>query len=315
LLENGAIGITVAKVGEAEVMAGAGISDIFIANQITHPLKLKRLKTLHEEINISIGIDHPEQIHILNTFFDGIFKPLKVLIEIDSGLNRCGLPVSSKIVGLAKEILRSGSLELKGIFTHAGQVYGSRSKSELQEIGKLEGMLMARAYELLHENGIRTEVVSVGSTPTVPFSSKSKIVNEIRPGNYVFYDNIQYTLESCKSEDWALAVLATVISQPVSDRVVVDAGSKALNLDKGAHATQVMKGYGRVLNIEGEIIRLSEEHGVIKLNSDKEIPIGSPILIIPNHACAVANLYDSYNLIDPKGQIRQIPVDARGKSQ
>ena len=144
---------------------------------------------------------------------------------------------------------------------------------------------------------------------------RNPVVNEIRPGNYVFYDNIQYVLGSCLSDQWALAVLATVISQPEPDRVIIDAGSKALNLDRGAHATQLIHGFGRLLNLTGEIIRLSEEHGVIKLDKNKKISLGSPVLIIPNHACAVANLYSHYHFIDSSGRVSKIPVDARGRSQ
>jgi len=174
---------------------------------------------------------------------------------------------------------------------------------------------MANAYGLLADQGLNVKVVSVGSTPTVPYSSNNPIVNEIRPGNFVFYDNIQYVLGSCNKEQWALAILATVISQPDADRIVIDAGSKALNLDKGAHATDIIRGYGKLLNIKGDIIRLSEEHGVIQLQNRESIPLGSPALIIPNHACAVANLYTSYHLLDSEGRIKKIPVDARGKSQ
>ena len=159
------------------------------------------------------------------------------------------------------------------------------------------------------------EVVSVGSTPTVVYSAQHSLVNEIRPGNYVFYDNIQYVLGSCTVNQWSLAVLATVVSQPAPDRIIIDAGSKALNLDRGAHSTQQTAGFGRLLNLNGEIVRLSEEHGVIMLESPGNIPIGSPVLIVPNHACAVTNLYSHYYLVDPAGTVNKIPIDARGKSQ
>jgi D-serine deaminase-like pyridoxal phosphate-dependent protein len=315
LIKNGAVGITVAKISEAEVMTKAGISDIFIANQITHPLKLDRLKNLHSSISLSVGIDHLDQALMLKDIFAGTDQALKVLIEIDSGLHRCGIQVGPDLVKLAREIVSINELSLLNLFTHAGQVYGTQSKKELQNIGELEGSIMAKAHDLLSGQGINLKVLSVGSTPTVAYSSKNPSVTEIRPGNYVFYDNIQYFLESCDEDRWALAVLATVISQPESDRIVIDAGSKALNLDRGAHATQLIKGYGKLLNMDGEIVRLSEEHGVINLNSSNTIPLGSPVLIIPNHACAVANLYSHYHLIDETGDIRQIPVDARGMSQ
>jgi len=315
LLNHGAIGITVAKVGEAEIMAKAGISDIFIANQVTHPLKLERLKRLHNKINISIGIDHREQIELLKKYFTDPKYPLNVLIEVDSGLHRCGIQLDNSLNALAREIQSTDVLKLKGIFTHAGQVYGASSKEEIQEIGQHEGTIMAKAYHQLSEENIHVKVVSVGSTPTVAYSAENTVVNEIRPGNYVFYDHIQYVLGSCLQNQWALAVLATVISQPEPDRIIIDAGSKALNLDKGAHATQLLSSYGKIVNLDGEVIRLSEEHGVIKLASKRKISLGSAVIIIPNHACAVANLYSQYHFINASGKVYQMPVDARGRSQ
>ncbi len=314
-LDMGAVGISVAKVGEAEVMADEGITDIFIANQITHPLKLQRLKKLHQKISLSIGIDNPDQVDLLKEYTNNMVERLPVLIEIDSGLKRCGVNVDKKLLDLAKKINKTEGLRLKGIFTHAGQVYGAGSEEEIRRIGETEAEIMAGAYNLLTQEGIDLETVSVGSTPTVPYSATHPNVNEIRPGNYVFYDNIQYTLGSCERNQWSLYVLATVVSQPAADRIVIDAGSKALNLDRGAHATQLIDGYGRILNLDAKISRVSEEHGVIDLVKEHKIPIGSPVLIVPNHACAVTNLYSSFLLLDQSGTLKRINIDARGKSQ
>ncbi len=314
-LSAGAVGISVAKVGEAEVMAAAGIRDIFIANQITHPLKIKRLLNLHRKISIAVGLDHPEQVTLLNGYFVDPNHPLKVLIEIDSGLERCGVSVGNKLIDLSQRVIASPGLFLSGIFTHAGHVYAASTTEKIQQIGQFEAEIMEESYHLLKSDSLDLKVVSVGSTPTVIYSSQHTLVNEIRPGNYVFYDNIQYMLGSCMKNQWALAVLATVISQPAADRIVIDAGSKALNLDRGAHATQQVTGFGRIINLTGEIVRLSEEHGVVILESPRNIPMGSPVLIIPNHACAVTNLYSHYYLIDATGTINKVPIDARGRSQ
>jgi D-serine deaminase-like pyridoxal phosphate-dependent protein len=289
--------------------------DIFIANQITHPLKIKRLVNLHEKVSIAVGLDHPEQVTLLNGCFADPDHPLKVLIEIDSGLERCGVSVGDGLIDLAKRVIASPGLFLSGIFTHAGHVYAASTKEKIQQIGQFEAEIMAESYNLLKKERINIEIVSVGSTPTVVYSAQHSLVNEIRPGNYVFYDNIQYMLGSCMKNQWALAVLATVVSQPAPDRIVIDAGSKALNLDRGAHATQQVAGFGRIVNLTGEIVRLSEEHGVVILESPRNIPMGSPVLIIPNHACAVTNLYSHYYLIDAIGIVNKIPIDARGKSQ
>lgn len=313
-IQAGAIGITVAKLGEAEVMAEAGIDNIFIANQITHPLKVKRLFRLHRQCQVSVGLDHPDQIRLLSQLFINPRHPLEILIEIDCGFHRCGVVHDKNLLKLAQMVKKAPGLKLKGIFTHAGQVYGADDHAGVRMIGKHEGACMADTAGSLKSAGIVANVVSVGSTPTAPFAADNPSVTEIRPGNYVFYDQIQVSLGVCTEAECALGILATVIAQPDIRRIVVDAGSKALNLDRGAHAKQTLSGYGHLVSPEGEIVRLSEEHGVIELARKVEIPIGSPVLIIPNHACAVTNLFDHYYFIGPAGKWNKSPVDARGCS-
>jgi D-serine deaminase-like pyridoxal phosphate-dependent protein len=314
-IKAGAIGITVAKTAEAEIIAAAGIEDIFIANQIMQPLKFERLLRLNKKIRLSVGVDHPEQVRILQSFFRQCGSRLRVRVEIDCGLKRCGVLPGKGMIDLVQKIKASSALEFDGIFTHAGQVYAAGTVDEVRKEGEHEARLMIESLHLLRESGIEAGTVSVGSTPTVPYSAAQPGITEIRPGNYVFYDNIQQILGSCRSDQWSLAVLATVISQPTDRRLVIDAGSKALNLDRGAHASERIRGYGKLLNIDGEIIRLSEEHGVIEVNQAESIQLGSPVLIIPNHACAVTNLFSQYYFLSGSKPPQMMPVDARGMSQ
>lgn len=311
-LAAGASGVTVAKLSEAERMAELGCKDIFIANQITHPLKIERLGNLNRKIDLKIGIDHPEQIDLLERYLPDSGHKLNVLIEIDSGLRRCGIGVNQDLIRLAQKCIISDSLHLSGIFTHAGQVYSARSEEERRSIGAYEGQIMQEAAKMLARENIILKTVSVGSTPTVEFSAFNPAVTEIRPGNYVFYDNIQCSLNACQLEQCALYVLATVISQPASDRIVIDAGSKALGLDTGAHGLKSVNGYGRMVNIRGRLDRLSEEHGVVILEKAGSIRIGTEVLIVPNHACAVVNLYDKYHLIENESIAEMIEIDTRG---
>ncbi len=310
-LNAGAKGITVAKLSEAEVMAAHGIDDIFIANQITQVQKLKRLRKLHERIHLTVGLDNPRQIDLLRPFFKDATTPLNVRIEIDSGLKRCGVTVGNDLVELAKAVARQPFLRLDGIFTHAGHVYAARSAAQVEAIGKQEGALMAGAKTLLQKNGLRIATVSVGSTPTVPFSVRNPAVNEVRPGNYVFYDAMQIALHAAAPEQVSLFVLSTVVAHPVAGRLVIDAGSKALHTD-GAGVTGH---FGLPVNIKGKVVRLSEEHGVLELPEESTLRLGDPVLLVPNHACAVANLFDVYYLINEALQIKTVPVEARGKSQ
>ena len=310
-LRQGAKGITVAKLGEAEVMASQGITDIFIANQITQASKIKRLRALHETIRVIIGIDHVDQIKLLKPYFSDARTPLPVRIEIDSGLKRCGVTVGESLIHLAKAVTDQPFLELEGIFTHAGHVYGARNRAEVERIGHEEGEIMARAKVLLQQAGISVSTVSVGSTPTAPFSVQNPAVTEIRPGNYIFYDAMQIALGAAQANRVSLFVLATVVSRPAADRLVIDAGSKALHTD-GASLTGH---FGLPVNVQGKVIRLSEEHGVLQISPQSKVRIGDPILLIPNHACAVANLFDVYHLFDAALKIETVPIEARGKSQ
>ncbi len=314
-LREGAKGISVAKVSEAEVMASAGINDIFIANEISSLPKLRRLRQLQEQITVSIGIDHWQQVELAAKVFENADRPLKVLIEIDSGLRRCGVVPGKPLFNLARKIEAVPFLELAGIFTHAGHVYSAVSEKQVQLIGESEAEIMAECADSLRSAGIKIGTVSVGSTPTVRYSAQHPVVTEVRPGNYVFYDNIQVQLGSCRMEQTALYVLATVISQPAADRIVTDAGSKALHLDRGAHGSETVQGFGHLPDLAGSVVRLSEEHGVVILDKPQPAEPGTPLLILPNHACAVVNLFDKMHLLQTDGAIIELPVDGRGKSQ
>ncbi len=310
-LKAGAKGITVAKLSEAEIMFRSGVNDIFIANQITHPLKLKRLRELRQKAKVIIGLDDPRQIKLLEQAFKNEKTLLPVRIEINSGLNRCGVKADQSLVDLAKKVVKSPCLKLEGLFTHAGHVYAAKSDGEVAEIGRREGEIMTKARNLLKESGIVVNTISVGSTPTVKYSVQNPQVTEIRPGNYVFYDAMQINLGSATVDQCSLFVLSIVVSRPERNRIVIDAGSKALHTD-GANMTGA---FGLPFNVSGKIVRLSEEHGILEVAESCAVRIGDPVLIVPNHACAAVNLFDYYYFVDENLKIRQIAIDARGKSQ
>lgn len=306
-LAHGAKGITVAKLGEAEIMAAAGANDIFIAYQLVGPDKLHRLQSLARRARVSVAVDNMEQAENIADFFTSD-SPLEVLIEVDTGLKRCGV-VPADVLSLAGAIVNRPSLKLKGIFTHAGQVYGA-APEQVEAIGVAEAQTMVNLYGELKNRGINIDVVSTGSTPTALHNLKVAGVNEIRPGNYVFYDAIQIGLGVASLAQCALQVEATVISTPAPDRCVIDAGSKVFGLDKGAHGTNVVTGFGRVIgHPELTIERLSEEHGV--LTTTGELPkVGERLYIIPNHACVVVNLADRLYIRDSE---EAWPITARGR--
>lgn len=286
----GAVGITVSKLGEAEVMAKLGrVDDIFVAYQLIGDDKYQRLASLRQSVTMSVAVDNIEHCRSLSAASTSE-RPLDVLIEVDTGLRRCGV-VPGDVAGLAREICALPHLRLKGIFTHAGHVYGA-SAADVPRIGEDEARMMVACAEGLHRAGIVTSVISTGSTPTARHNLRIPGITEIRPGNYVFNDAIQLGLGVAEEGQCSLAVEATVISTPTPNRIVIDAGSKVFGLDKGAHGTAVVTGFGRVIDWPDLVIeRLSEEHGVLSCG-ERQPKLGEKLRIIPNHACVVVNLTD-----------------------
>jgi D-serine deaminase-like pyridoxal phosphate-dependent protein len=311
-VEAGARGIAVAKLGEAQVMARHGLNDIQVANELVTPFKFERLLALQSIGPVTCAVDSAANVGALAEYFSARDRELAVLIEIDTGLHRCGLQSAGAVVELAKHIDALTGVRLQGLMTHAGHVYGASDREEVERIGRHEGEMTVRLAEAVRSAGIPVEVVSVGSTPTAPYAGAVDGVTEIRPGNYVFNDMIQVSLGAAMLEDCALSVLATVISVPTRDRAVIDAGSKALGTDRGAHGNQKLSDFGHIAGKSASLERLSEEHGVITFEKET-FRIRERVRIIPNHACPVANLFEQAWLVDGEKVLKAIPVEARAK--
>ena len=309
----GAHGITAAKVSEAQVMAATGINNIFVANQIVSKDKLQRLAALSKKVLISIGLDSVAAARKLSDVFAASGLTIEYLIEINSGLNRCGVSPGKEAVELFQAVGTLPSLRFKGIFTHAGQVYGADSLSEVKEVSRFESRIMAETAQVFAELGTSAAVVSVGSTPTMKVWEGHEAVNEIRPGNYIFHDAIQVSLGAATLEECALSILATVISRPARQRAVIDGGSKAFSSDKGAHGKEMASGFGLVLGKKATLVRLSEEHGIMNFDPDQDLDIGDRVRIIPNHACAVVNLFDTAYGMKNNKVVKEFKIAARGK--
>jgi D-serine deaminase-like pyridoxal phosphate-dependent protein len=314
-IQMGAVGVTTAKVSEAKVMADAGIDDIFIANQIVTPAKLQRLRALSKRAKLSVGLDSPVGAKFLSDAFSAAGEKIDYVIEIDSGLNRCGVLPGRPAVELLKTIKDFPGIRFKGIFTHAGHAYGKQNIEQVKDVSRVESETMVETANRFKDLGVQPEVVSVGSTPTMRVWEGRGGVNEIRPGNYIFLDGMQIALGVADPQECALTVIATVISRPAPDRAVVDAGSKVFALDKGAHGQEMLKGFGMVLNKKAVLDRLSEEHGVMVLVPNEKLEIGERVRIIPNHACTVINLSDrAYGIRGGKVESELI-IAGRGKVQ
>src|SRR5699024_4813742 len=306
-------GITVATVGEAEVMNDAGIPSILLAYPICKEEKLERIQPLLDQTEIIITVDSAEQATILNDFFTKHDQNIQVWIKVNTGLNRCGVEPDEEVLALAQHIESLAQLELTGIFTHAGHSYAATTEEEIVNIAEYEANAIVSSAKLCEEAGIQIPNRSIGSTPTFKIGGKIAGITEIRPGNAVFYDMIQVGLGAATIEECALTVLASVGSVKPG-RIVIDAGSKTLNLDKGAHGNENVVGHGYIKeHPELVLARLSEEHGIIETNHPETVTLGEELTIIPNHACTVVNLFDMYTVHQDKGVVDYWKVDARGR--
>lgn len=314
-LEAGALGITCAKLGEAEVMLDAiAVDDIFIANQIVGGYKIQRLFRLLGNILVSRLIVAVDSLEVAQPISDmAIQKRTKipVLIEIDVGLKRTGVPYGEPAVKLAQELSKLDGLELVGIYTHEGHVYGAKNPEQLREISLESGTMMVETADMLRKSGFNVQIVSVGSTPSAKITCTIPGITEIRPGTYVFNDYYQIKLGVVKEEDCAFTILATVISTPERGRAVIDAGTKSFTSEKCSDFGV----YGLIKNMPYvRLVRAYEEHGILEIDtSNGNLKVGDKLEIIPNHVCPVVNLFDE--LIGIRNDVVETTwkVAARGK--
>ncbi|NWQ41442.1 D-TA family PLP-dependent enzyme [Bacillus sp. EB106-08-02-XG196] len=309
----GAVGITTAKISEAEVMAAGGIKDILIAYPISSPDKINSLiKLLQKGVQLKVSVDNPESLCYLQRGLEHTPFTLEVWIKVNAGLNRCGVEPGKDAVLLAKAIMLHSKLKLGGIFTHAGHSYAAKTYEEIENIGLQEGLAVVESAKECEQAGIPIPVRSVGSTPTFKIAGKVPGVTEIRPGNAAFFDAIQVGLGVTNIENCAVTLLASVVGV-YKDRIIFDTGSKSLCLDKGAHGNQTVSGFGQIIgHPEVTIDRLSEEHGVGVFKEETNLRLNDKVQIIPNHACPVVNQFEEY-VVHENGQVIDVwKVDARG---
>ena len=319
-IDAGAVGICCAKIGEAEVFAAQGLEDIRLPYPV-HPSTARRIAALMEQARVSIIVDHLAVARGWSDEMTRMGRRLEVLVKVDVGFHRCGIdPHSSTALDFIREVSRMSGLTLRGLLSHAGHGYGASSETELKAIAEAEARLLNELAAAARHDGIALEEISVGATPTARFSLEQPGITEMRPGNYVYYDRTQVALGSASMNECALTVLATVVSKPAADRIILDCGSKTLTTDLGRGAAS--QGYGAVLTdpereIEDSglvIERLSEEHATVRVTSGSTaLEPGDRVRVLPNHSCVVSNLVDCIRLVEHGTIVETLPVSARGK--
>jgi len=304
-------GITVSTLAEAHYFVGNGYRDITYAVGIV-PAKLDEVAEIQQSgAKITLLTDNLDVVSAASERAEMNNTNFHLLIEIDTGGGRAGLPAeSSALIDLGRAIDAAPGLSLEGVLTHAGHSYHCKSETEVRIVAEAERAGITLAARRLRYAGLPCQEISAGSTPTAILGNRFDGVTEMRPGAYVFLDLDQVGIGVCGLEDIAVTVLATVIGHNrQTKRVLIDAGALALSKDLSAGEFLSNVGYGLVCPIDTTrpyagiyVAETYQEHGLIAASDGEppydSFPLGTKLRILPNHACITAAAYSTYHVID-----------------
>lgn len=318
-LELGAIGVTASKPEEALVFVEGGIPSVTLAYPIVRSESIDRLvrSAKVRQTELLFIAAHEIGVDAIGAVAKSHDVKLGVFLKVDVGLGRVGVkPQDPASYLLAQQIAEHPHLTFAGLLSHAGHAYGSKSAEQLANIANAEAQALLELAERLRNSDIDVPRISVGATPTCLGAPIPAGITEIRPGNYAFLDRTALRLGIASEDDMSLSVIATVVAHN-DQHFIVDAGSKSLSSDLGAHGSGG-SGFGIAVNVNSgalqtwEVERLSEEHGFVRF-SETPPAIGSRVRIFPNHSCAVVAQFDRVTLRQLNGRPRTLSTDARGR--
>ncbi len=298
--------ITVSTLAEARAFAKHGFNDITYAVPVERGKFDKAVEILKGGVKLNLLTDDAETARLLDEAAGMAGVKFDVFVKIDCGTHRVGVePNTEEAVAIPRQISDAANLNFAGILTHAGHSYNASSKDEILAVARHERDSMVELATRLRDQSIEVPTVSIGSTPTISTVDHLDGIDEIRPGNYIFFDAFQATLGSCAFEDTALTVLAAVIHKDkIRKRIVVDAGAVALSKDRGPVGLDPACGYGNVLDIDGietgmRVTGLSQEHGEIDADDAFDrFKVGDRLRILANHSCLTAAQHSHYNVLE-----------------
>ena len=302
----GAAGLTVAKSTEAEIMVRSGTQDLLIAYPVLGSQKLERIREVSKKTNVTISVD---SVEVAQQLADAGLE-VGVLAETDVGMGRVGVEPGAPVVNLAKAISRMRGLTFRGVAFYPGHIK-STDEAGMEALAQL-GAILEAIRAGLSEAGIEAPIFSGGSTPTMWHSHEVSVMNEIRPGTYIFNDRNTVFSGACKVQDCAATILCTVISTTVKDQFVIDGGSKTFSSDLA-----IQPGHGWVVEHPDAVFaKMNEEHGRVMLPDAKsKVKIGQRVKLIPNHICVAVNLHEKIYGVRG-GEVEEVwPVEGRGKLQ
>ncbi|MDB6121852.1 MAG: D-threonine aldolase [Pedosphaera sp.] len=309
-IQAGAIGLTTAKVGEAEQMQVTS-NDLLMAYPAVDSARCERLAELARTRTMRVVADSFTGIEALATAAQNAHTTIGVLVEIDVGMGRTGVSTAQESLKLAQLIEQTHGLRLDGILCYPGHIWNPADQ-QTAPLAAVSAKLQ-EAIALWTASGLEALIVSGGSTPTAYQSHFVEQYTEIRPGTYVFNDMNTVHGGYCKIEDCAARIVCTVVSNAVKNQIVIDGGTKTFTSDICLPARE--SGHGYMLEYpQAKLTRLSEEHGQVDVSACEKRPkIGERVSVIPNHICPCVNLQDALWWQETDGSLLRINVDARGK--
>ena len=312
-LDRGAAGLTVAKVGEAEVMIDAETPDLLVAYPILGRRKLERLADVARRTRVTVAFDSVEVLEGLAEVAAAQGVRFGALVEANLGMDRAGLAPGPELMALAARVAAAPGLELDGVAFYPGHVWPPDETAESDFEQVRQGVI--RLHEDFRAAGLPLGVVSGGSSPTLFRSHEIEGLNEIRPGTYVFADGDLVAAGHCTWDDCAASVLATVVSTPREGFALLDGGTKTFSSDTVPGQTPPL--YGRIVEApDARIYKMNEEHAYVDFRGAGERPrIGDRVRVIPNHVCVCVNLHEKMYGVRGDRVERVFEVRGRGKLQ
>jgi D-serine deaminase-like pyridoxal phosphate-dependent protein len=299
--------VTVSTLAEARAFSANGFTKITYAVPIESG-KFNEAIAISRDCELSLITDDADVPEQLNDAARQANVKLNLFLKVDCGYHRCGVePDSPEATEIPRRISEASNLRFAGILTHAGHSYNCQTKAEVLALARHERDLMAEFGEALRKEVGAVPIVSIGSTPTITSVDHLDGIDEVRPGNYIFFDAFQAALGSCSFDDCALTVLASVVHRDRGRRkVIIDAGAIALSKDRGPVALNPDCGYGKVLDLAGKDLNLtvsemSQEHGVMIAKDEHtldRLKVGARVRVLANHSCLTAAQHSHYNVLE-----------------
>lgn len=313
-LESGAVGLTVAKVGEAEVMLQSGTPDLLVAYPVIGRSKLERLAAVARKTRVTVALDGLFAARQLSEAARQAQVGFGVLAEVDAGLGRVGVTPGEELVQLAQGIERLPRLSFEGIAFYPGHIKMLGQEGPEESLKQLSQLVRAMLGDF-RKAGLKANIVSGGSTPTLYRSHEISGVTEIRPGTYVYNDCNTVRSGACQWDDCAVSILTTVVSTARKGQAIIDGGSKTFSSDR--HVGSSEASFGRVVEAPGCVFHnMNEEHGFLDTRRDGgQFSVGDRVHVIPNHVCVAVNLHEYVYGIRNENVEQTWKVEARGKLQ